>query len=730
MQFEERLNTQKLQYLNALTFDEYYLLNPTKDNGKKITTKKDKEEHFKYFKLYCSTMLKAGGTSTRYYKQNDGMGRYWCGSSMQGMMKSARGFLMDGVGTDIDMVNCHPTLMLSVCKKVGIDCPYLSYYILNRNELIAKNPGVDVKNDVIQIMYGTGKSLSIDFLKNFKKECKDIQKKLLQHEDYKKYLELVKEEKDNKVGSACSKILEDYEKDVIKVVIEYLRTKRAIDIAVLMHDGVLVYGDYYDQPELLKGLEAVVEESFPGLKMGFAYKAHSTVITMPHDFVYKEPEINDEENFMIMAKEFEKTHAKILDRGEYIQEVYMGGRRKSFKMITEDKLLKMYKHLNYLVTIDNRVVEKPFIVKWIGYTNPNIRLYRDIECYPNSALCPEDIYNSWDIFDAEFLDGLVADEAGLKFMLNHIYILCGKEKAVYDYFIKWIGHSIQFPEQKCGIAPVFISEEGAGKGSLLNLMRKMMGEKKVEETTAPERDIWGHFNGKMASSYLVNINEVSKKNLQDAYGRIKALITDDSLTINEKGLSQFSTKSYHRFILTTNNEEPINTASGDRRFFVVRSSDELVRNHVYFTQFNQLLASEDLVKHCYEYFKTLPDVEGFIRLPIPETEHHKNLKELGKSKERLWLEWYVSKNSDKDEIVATSKDVFDSFKQFLEENGTEKYDITSLTLGVRLKNMKLRGITKGAHTMNGSSKCFNNNVLRKELGLFLFEEDYQTILPF
>jgi putative DNA primase/helicase len=203
-------------------------------------------------------------------------------------------------------------------------------------------------------------------------------------------------------------------------------------------------------------------------------------------------------------------------------------------------------------------------------------------------------------------------------MLTHILILCGRDKVVYDYFIKWIAHAIQFPEQKCGVAPVFISGEGAGKGSLISLLRKMLGERKVLETTSPERDVWGQFNPQMVDSFIININEVSKKNLQDSYGRIKALITDASLTVNMKGLSQFETKSYHRFVLTTNNEEPINTASGDRRFFVVRSSDELIGNKAYFTRFNELLESVSLVKHCYEYFKNLEGVKGFIKWLCPK----------------------------------------------------------------------------------------------------------------
>jgi hypothetical protein len=34
---------------------------------------------------------------------------------------------------------------------------------------------------------------------------------------------------------------------------------------------------------------------------------------------------------------------------------------------------------------------------------------------------------------------------------------------------------------------------------------------------------------------------------------------------------------------------------------------------------------------CYEYFKSMEEVENFNRLPIPKTEYQNNLKELSVS---------------------------------------------------------------------------------------------------
>lgn len=79
---------------------------------------------------------------------------------------------MSGVGTDIDMVNCHPTILLYICKQENIICPNLEYYVNNRSAMIKDSPGL--KHGVIKFINVSNASTSDNFLANFKKECKVI----------------------------------------------------------------------------------------------------------------------------------------------------------------------------------------------------------------------------------------------------------------------------------------------------------------------------------------------------------------------------------------------------------------------------------------------------------------------------------------------------------------------------------------------------------------------------
>jgi hypothetical protein len=61
------------------------------------------------------------------------------GSGIQGVPTTFRGLLCNGIMTDIDMVNCYPTILMNLCKQKNIPCHYLTEYCEKRKELLALN---------------------------------------------------------------------------------------------------------------------------------------------------------------------------------------------------------------------------------------------------------------------------------------------------------------------------------------------------------------------------------------------------------------------------------------------------------------------------------------------------------------------------------------------------------------------------------------------------------------
>lgn len=141
--------------------------------------------------------------------------------------------------------------------------------------------------------------------------------------------------------------------------------------------------------------------------------------------------------------------------------------------------------------------------------------------FPNASKCPLNIYNLWIPFLGHSYKGpYETNQNGFEMIMKLIKVLCGNEPVVYNYILQWIGQMIQFPEIKT-IVPTFISKQGSGKSTLIKILCKLLGQLKVLETTNPERDVWGQFNSVMMDTFLINLNELSKKDTLEAEGKIQ-----------------------------------------------------------------------------------------------------------------------------------------------------------------------------------------------------------------
>jgi len=481
----------------------------------------------------------------------------------------------------------------------------------------------------------------------------------------------------------------------------YIHSKN-LEIAEYAFDGILVYGNFYDKPELLQEMTDYLNETFPYLNMTLTMKQHSKAISREYlENLDDVDEVFEHETYDFMKKEFEKTHCKIVNKSMFINEY-----KCQPCFMNRKSLMDAYEHMNYKDK-DNKKV--PFISTWLK--DEAIRKYTDVDTFPPPLVCPKDIYNLWIPFDMENITEW--EEKDISIFLNHIKILCNHEQETYDYFINWIAQMIQYPATKTTMI-LFQGGEGCGKGRLFSIIEKLVGSSKYFETSCPERDVWGHFNPKMANSFFVHLSELSKKQTQDSENKIKALVTDSALEINQKGRDTISTTSFHRFVVASNDDEPMNTHKGDRRKLLISSSNELKGNIPYFNELSKCINDVNYIKSFYEYLKAIPDMDKFNMIPIPMTEYQKLLCELAITPIESFIKDMVTE-CEEDEIVMTTKDLFEKFKTYLQESKTN-YEVNIVKFGVRLTNLKLNGIeTVKGKTSN--SKKLNVNILKKHFGV-------------
>jgi hypothetical protein len=245
----------------------------------------------------------------------------------------------------------------------------------------------------------------------------------------------------------------------------------------------------------------------------------------------------------------------------------------------------------------------------------------------------------------------------------------------------------------------------------------MLGAKKVFECTDPSRDVWGSFNALMMDAFLVNLSEIEFADSKDAVGKFKALITDPTININQKGVSQVSVASYHRFIVTTNNDNPLSIKKDDRRFAIVRSSDDKIGDTEYFNGLYALLDNHDFIRTMYNYFKEY-DISEFDPKKIPQTEHLKGLKDMAVSPVEDWLRDYTYENRFNTTIVTMGgRTTLKLFNDWLALVG-RVFDTNEQKLGVKITNLRIKGIGKGERDTKGlNTKTFDFTLLKKHFDM-------------
>jgi hypothetical protein len=653
----------------------------------------------------------------------------YCGSSIQGISSVIRGFLFKHT-TYFDFQNCHPKILLYLCKTFCIPHPNLEFYCNHRDEVLESE---ETKITILNIINDGKKFRSLSgFTKELETECKLIHTEILKIPDF---LDLIETTPSYNLhgfnGSAINRILCKFENLILQDFLSIINLK-GLDICALMFDGVMVYGDFHNQfgVEIIEWATNYINAKWENLNLVIAIKEHDDSIVLPQDYeIPLSPLPIDEyiiqkglqaKIYSSIKETFELQHFKIINKALFGKQLDDG----SVIYMRENEIKVAYKHIHFIDVCRNQdgssyEVELKFINKLVQ--DADMRYYLDLGMFPPPLICPKHIFNLWHHFDGE---ELIVDyderPEELSFILNHIVILCNNETDIADYFIKWMGQMIQFPATKT-LCPTFISQEGAGKGALVDIMRRILGPKKVFESTKPSRDVWGNFNGAMKNAFLVNLNELSSKETLENEGLIKGLITDSALQINEKGVNQYEVKSFHRFIITTNKEEPFETKEGDRRNFIIRCSDQLCGNKEYFDYLYNLIEDDDVMATLYNYLSNIPDLDKFNLLPVPQTQYQRNLRQLTINSILLFVKDFVQENyysrNERNEPVLeiSSKRLYDKFVDWCKINNIPCDDINSIKFGVRLHLLHIKGIDKGKHTRKGNMLSFNFDILKVHL---------------
>lgn len=326
--------------------------------------------------------------------------------------------------------------------------------------------------------------------------------------------------------------------------------------------------------------------------------------------IYRSIAQKDYHNFKLY---FERNHFKVLNKAssQYARETRNDrGYLEKVMWFSQASLRECYSNLVYTAKEEVRGKEKEItkvgVVSW--QSDPSMRMYSEAMVYPPPRQCPPSHYNLWTespFHDLPLRPGQPEDTRGIVAFKYVLSVICGNDAPSIEYFENWISHLIQRPGEKIGTALALGGSEGVGKTLCCYFVERMVGRGRYIDTKLD--NVVGTFNHLLENRILVVINELGKRLTSEQSDALKALITDSELSLQNKGVDQRETLSYHRVIVTTNNPGAIDSS---RRPFYVKATCEIKLADVATKRaLWELTADDSAIAGLYRFYqhRPLPD---------------------------------------------------------------------------------------------------------------------------
>lgn len=571
---------------------------------------------------------------------------------------------------DIDMKNCHPTLMLQYAKKFNLCMPELESYVHNRDEWLeqlqtyyrdVKNIDYslrDVKDKMIALLYNAHipelKKIT-DEVHNLFNICKES------HSTLWKAITKIKVYSDNKEGCFMSIVIQSIEVKCLDAIDTYFTSiQRSVDS--LAYDGLMVrkiIGESNIDPSLLRQAEQYVLE-----KTGYSIiLVIKPMIRTIDDSVLDTKEDKEQIQYREMKTKFEMTHF-FLKCMNCICRIDEKGHLIYYKVANATIMFAEWELCN----------KKKFISPWL--LDKNKRCYERIVNNPKRDES-DDEYNIFKNFIGANAKG--DNPAGLAVVLLLIRILVNNDEKCFEYVCKWIALMIQMPWINPLVCLVFVGAQGVGKESLWNFIgTKVIGNGSWANITDADRDLYGQFATAMNGTFFQKLEEANPASNRANQDKFKSCVTANTTIINPKGLPSYDIDVYPH-IVSTSNRNPFVVEDGDRRLMLNYCCSTYKGNTLFWDNVYEELDKESTVASVWKYFNEL-DISTFKSTTVPMTSYKQDLIHDEKKSSCIFLETWEGV----EEI--TSSQLFRDYESYCCDNrftnvGDRKFyrDITEMT---------------------------------------------------
>ena len=557
---------------------------------------------------------------------------------------------------DIDMKNCHPTLLCQLAKKNGFTCTALEEYVAHREEYFEQvmayysesgleKSRAEVKTEVIASLYGA----KIPVFKSMKSDLDYLTTKL--KEEHATLYETVDKLKQvNKNGAFLSYIAQTEERKCLDAMDSYyLQQGRSVD--GLAYDGLMVRKLTPEEKfpdELLRGAERFVKEK-TGYEITLEIKP---MVQDIDDSALRSRDEKMDDSYAKMKVEFEKKHF-YLEPTNTVVRVEECGKRSSFKL---DHAKVAFNGMK----VEHGGKTKLFFDMWIkDGTRRTIR--RLVFKVPED--CEEDEYSLFVGFAYKRIKETPSEEQCTEYITlfnDLLSAICGDEDIITEDVRKRFAQMIQHPFVKTNVLTAFASkDQGTGKDTIMLIMKWLIGDAHTAHYKTTSQ-YWDKHDVAQEGAIFVYLEEACSNLNKEKTGELKSRISADTITMNPKGFTPYEVPNVGRQFMTSNFLEPFKVEEGDRRGLLIHPNTRNSGRN--WGKTYDIIGSKEFQKAIGEYLENY-DLSGWNCHRAPETAFKKEMKQLAKSSENIFFEQW-----DPEEEWVGATVVYDAYSAYCDRN--------------------------------------------------------------
>lgn len=235
---------------------------------------------------------------------------------------------------------------------------------------------------------------------------------------------------------------------------------------------------------------------------------------------------------------------------------------------------------------------------------PENRLVESITFEPGLDAIVDQKLNIWRS------SGVDPEEGDVEQFLCHTEYLIPEERE-RAHVLDFLGHIVQKPREKVLHALLLYGMQGIGKSYLARVLELVLGQHNVRVIGMPE--LSSSFNAWVEGVQVVRVEEVMMLGRRELMNKLKPLITESTITINQKGLPTYTIPNRVNLLFFSNHHDALRLDADDRRYCVIHCPGEPQSTDYY----QELFRWTDDNAPALLYYLQNRDLSGFNARGLP-----------------------------------------------------------------------------------------------------------------